>query len=55
MEINACMGIMMVIHILELLICGMCSNPKVNKQYKVRDLAVSLGCVGYSFVLQGEI
>lgn len=39
------MGIIMIIHILELLICGMHSNPKVHKQYKVRDLAVSLYCV----------
>lgn len=45
MEINACMGIIMVIHILELLICGTRSNPKGNKQCKVRDLAVSLDSV----------
>lgn len=55
MEINACMGIIMVIHILELLICGMCSNPKVNKQRKVRDLAVSLDCVGIPLFCKGRI
>lgn len=42
---------------LELLICGMCSNPKVNEQSKARDLALSLAfaaCV-CAFVLQAEI
>lgn len=45
MELNACVGIIMVIRVLELLICGMCSNPNVNEQCEVRDLAVSLDCV----------
>lgn len=54
MEINACMGIVMVIHVLELLICGMCSNPKVNKQHKGRDLAVSLDCVCIPLFCKGR-
>lgn len=39
------MGMIVVIHgfSLELLICGMHSNPKVNEQNKVRDLASILG------------
>lgn len=55
MKINAFVGIIMIIHVLELLICGMHSNPKVDKQYKVRDLACILGLYVDSFVLQGKI
>lgn len=54
MELNACVGIIMVIRVLELLICGMRSNPKVNKQCEVRDLAVSLDCVCIPLFCKGR-